>query len=90
MPFDLNISLSTRAKFLEKHIPVNAIFTGMSLHVYLPTFFAKTNSTATFKPGEMSEDKLLDYNFSFKGDMVFGCNSAFASIYKNIPGFISP
>ena len=48
---DLNVSLSTRVKFLEKAIPIfDMIYAGMSTHVYLPTtFFNLTASGEVYK-----------------------------------------
>jgi hypothetical protein len=42
---DMSFILSTRAGFLEKVIPVEAIYVGMTGHFYLPTFYMnmKTN-----------------------------------------------
>jgi len=40
---DLNVSLSTRASFIEKELPVEAVFIGMSLHAYIPLLYAQFN-----------------------------------------------
>lgn len=83
---DLNVSLSTRAEFLEKVIPVEKIFVGMSGHFYFPTFYTRTNSLIRLSAGKPDSKGFIDnYIFRIKGGVLYGGNRAATEIVKNIP-----
>lgn len=78
---DLNFSLSTRVKFLEKHLTgVEAIYAGFTGHFYLPTMFIRGKSTdSSIKSFETNNVYgFYGYKVSIKGD-----------VYANIASFIS-
>ena len=94
---DFNVVLSGRAKALEKHIPVKGIYGGLTLHFYYPTFFMISNSKAEMGPTYSMSDGSLGpsvrypsgYNFSLKGDFIFGGNGVAVAILKQMPSLSS-
>lgn len=86
---DLNVVLSTRAKFLEKVIPVEAIYTGMTVHFYFPTVYARGNSKVSLRPGSPNSELfgvIDNYYLNMEGEMVFGANSGITEALKLVPG----
>ncbi len=86
--FDFNGSISTRVKFLEKVIPVDAIYAGASMHVYIPTAFMSVVlddiSVSSFKWDNMFG--FLGYNVHFSGKSKMAMNKAISdNIYKFLP-----
>ena len=84
---DFNLILSTRALFLEKVIPVDAIYVGMAGHFYFPTLFAKMSSAnVRLSSGTPdSETGFIDnYQLRLRGDMVVGANAGVTQIFKYI------
>lgn len=74
---DTFFALSTRARFLERYIPVDAIYVGMTNHLYIPT--AYSNILGKIEIEEGTPDPTLGlstYNLSVKGNMVAGGNLA--------------
>lgn len=93
---DFNVVLSGRAKALEKHIPVKGIYGGLTLHFYYPTFFMISNSTAEMGPSYSVNNDWgtpveypSGYNFSLKGDFIFGGNGGAVAILKQLPSLSS-
>ena len=82
---DFNTILSTRAKFLEKYIPVDKIFVGLSSHFYYPTAFVKTSSSVQMAPGDPdpSTGFLSGYKLRIKGDLIFGSNGLVTAAASN-------
>lgn len=70
--FDLNFNLSTRAKFIEKVIPVESIFVGMTGHFYLPTVLLNITGNGTIKSGSPNDMGLYTYDIDLKGDLNIG------------------
>ena len=78
---DFSVNLSTRAKFLEKHLTaIDAIYVGITGHFYLPTMFirAKSNDTSISSFKTNSVYGFYGYKISIKGDA-----------YANLASFIT-
>ena len=84
---DFNFILSTRAKFLEKIIPVDKIFVGLSTHFYYPTLFMKINSKIELGPGDINfaEGCLDSIALTIEGDLIAAGNGGVIGILRNIP-----
>ena len=69
---DLNISLSTRAKLLEKKLKaVDKIYIGLNQHFYFPTLFLKSNSQFTMKDAGPNDEGVIDkYKVNMNTDLI--------------------
>jgi hypothetical protein len=83
---DFNFILSTRAKFIEKVVPVKAIYAGIAFHVYFPTVYAKVQTSADLTKGIPDSGVINNYDLKLKGDATFGTNKLFSVIFS----YISP
>lgn len=74
---DTFFTLSTRARFLERHMPVEAIYVGMTNHLYIPTAYANFLGKIEIEEGEPDPSLgLSTFNLGLKGNMVAGGNLA--------------
>lgn len=65
---DVTFSLSSRASFLEKRIPIQGIYTGLTVHLYLPYLLAKSSGLVKIKPILNSSSGFYDnYRIRVKG-----------------------
>lgn len=81
---DLNFGLSTRARFIEKYVAVEAIYTGINLHVYLPTAYMNFSGKTTIKAGDPDPTTgIYTYDASFKGTIAASGNYIMSALLKN-------
>lgn len=73
---DFNFVLSGRAKALEKYIPVDAIYIGLTGHFYLPTVFvkAKLDESSLSSFAWDNSYGLYGYRVKFKGNIQTNMN----------------
>ncbi|OHD18888.1 MAG: hypothetical protein A2086_13000 [Spirochaetes bacterium GWD1_27_9] len=85
--FDLNFSLSTRVRFLEKAMPFfNAIYAGVTGHVYIPTFFANVVGEGSVYKGSPNADGIYSYRLKLNPKMIFsGIAPNFFTLIPNSP-----
>ncbi|HOV14169.1 MAG TPA: DUF5723 family protein, partial [Spirochaetota bacterium] len=69
---DLNINLSTRPKFIEKSIPVEAIYAGVTGHFYFPTILLNLISTGTIKEGTPNSTGFSTFDVGINGELNVG------------------
>lgn len=86
---DFNVVLSKRVAFLEKVIPVEGIYAGLTGHLYFPTLFVKNNCSVKMGPGDPDSDTgIIDnYKLNTKGDLIVGSNGLIVGLLKNVPVF---
>ncbi|HPO49178.1 MAG TPA: DUF5723 family protein, partial [Spirochaetota bacterium] len=69
---DMNFNLSARPAFLEKFIPVEAIFVGATGHFYLPTVLLSVVTSGDIKKGTPNSTGINTFDISLKGDVNVG------------------
>ncbi len=80
---DLGVSLSTRVGFIEKLIPVEAIYAGITSHVYIPLFYSVFDTSLMFQTGEPDlVTGLYSYKASVKGKMTVSGNYGVMELFK--------
>ncbi|MBN2545497.1 MAG: hypothetical protein JXB50_06855, partial [Spirochaetes bacterium] len=81
---DFNLSLSTRAKFLEKRLPIEKIFTGMSVHFYLPTLYLRSKAATRIGPGKLNTSSGFydSYDIRMRGDLIAATNGSLTNSYQ--------
>lgn len=84
---DFAVTLSKRAAFLEKVIPVEGVYVGLTGHLYFPTLFVKSNSTIKMGPGDPdpSTGIIDNYKLNTKGEITVGSNGLMVGLLKNVP-----
>ena len=69
---DLNFNLSTRAKFIEKVIPVEAIYVGMTGHFYFPTILVNAKASGLIKSGIANDTGISTFDLGVTGELNLG------------------
>ena len=82
---DFNFNLSTRAEFLEKHIPVDAIYVGITSHAYVPTLYFNFNGDASLSPGSPDSSGFYTYDFDINGSVNMATNYGIAQALGLVP-----
>lgn len=83
---DLFCTLSTRARFLEKHIPVDAIYVGLTQHFYFPTVYGNFLGRVEIEEGVPDTSTgLSTYTMDLKGNMVAGGSMALTYPLLQLP-----
>ncbi len=86
---DFNVVLSKRVTFLEKLIPVEGIYAGLTGHLYFPTLYVKNSARVKMGPGNPNPvTGIIDnYKLNTKGDLVVGSNGLIVGLLRNVPIF---
>lgn len=82
---DIVFSMSSRAAFMEKVLPVDAVYVGFSGHFYLPVNFTIFDTSLKFRTGTPDETTgLYSYHANVKGKLHTSGNTIVSEISKQI------
>ncbi|MCG8572305.1 MAG: DUF5723 family protein [Spirochaetes bacterium] len=88
---DFCFSLSNRARFLEKFIPVEAIYVGMTQHIYIPTAYFNLSGEVTSTQVVTIPPTSTDlFNFNIKGDAILSTTYVVSQLGNYIPSIPLP
>jgi hypothetical protein len=82
---DFNFNLSTRARAIEKNVKVEAIYAGLTGHIYIPTLYIDSRNKMSISTGAPDANGIYSYNMQVTGDTYVG--GFMPSILKYIPAF---
>ena len=84
---DFAVTLSKRAAFLEKVIPVEGLYVGLTGHLYFPILFVKNDSTIRMGPGDPNPSTgIIDnYKLNTKQNLTVGSNGLIVGLLRNVP-----
>jgi hypothetical protein len=82
---DFNFNLSTRVRAIEKNVAVDAIYAGLTGHIYIPTLFIDSRNKINISTGSPDSNGIYTYNMQVKGDTYVG--GFMPAILKYIPAF---